>query len=400
MPTTQQALSDRTLNRTLLERQLLLHRTGRSAYDVTEWLLGLQSQTPSSPYPGLWSRIGGFGFGEVGRLLVERKVVRLALMRSTVHLVTAQDAPRLRQWLAPYLDRTFRSSTAARGAAPADRAEVVAYGSALLREHPRSPAELRAAFAERFPAADPAALVNALRSWAPLVQVPPRGVWGEPGGTVYALLDDWLGKEPDSAPDPGPDPAELVRRYLAAFGPASVADMQKWCGLTGLKPHFTAQNLRTYTARDGRLLYDLPEAQLTDPDTPVSARYVADFDNLLLSHADRTRIVPEAYRSRVMTVNGLVHGTILVDGFVAGTWRFAKAQAQAQTHARAKEKSKAQATATAKAKAQPKGAATVAVTPFAPLAAADRDALTAEGLRLLAAAHPQAAHDVTFAPAN
>jgi hypothetical protein len=282
MPTTQQALSDRTLNRTLLERQLLLHRTGRNAYDVTKWLLGLQSQTPSSPYPGLWSRIGEFGFGEVGRLLVERKVVRLALMRSTVHLVTAQDAPRLRQWLAPYLDRTFRSSTAARGAAPADRTEVVAYGSALLREHSRSPAELRAAFAERFPAADPAALVNALRSWVPLVQVPPRGVWGEPGGTVYALLDDWLGEgphatphaTPHTTPDPGPDPAELVRRYLAAFGPASVADMQKWCGLTGLKPHFTGQDLRTYTARDGRLLYDLPgrsSPTLTRPCPPATS---------------------------------------------------------------------------------------------------------------------------------
>ncbi|MGW5352576.1 winged helix DNA-binding domain-containing protein [Streptomyces sp. NPDC004031] len=363
-------LSLRTLNRTLLSRQRLLHRAGPAtgAEDVVGHLLGMQSQVPSSPYPGLWSRLDGFDVAELGRLLTERRVVRLAMMRSTVHLVTARDASRLRPWVDPMLRRSFASSQWAKGLAGADEAALTAEGRALLREKPRTPAELRAALAPRFPAADPAALVNALRSWLPLVQLPPRGVWGAGGETTYALLEEWLGEE---AADTAPDSADIVRRYLAAFGPATPADLQKWSGLTGLKSAFAPLDLRTYTTDDGRELYDLPEAELADPDVPVTARLVADFDNVLLSHVDRTRIVPEAYRSRVMTVNGIVRGTILVDGFVAGTWRFARAR----------------------------GKAAVEVTHFAPLAAADRASLTSEGLRLLATTDAGAAPEVTFTAA-
>lgn len=359
-------LSLRALNRTLLARQHLLHRTTAAAEDLIEHLLGMQSQVPASPYPGLWSRLDGFDVGELGRLLTERRVVRLAMMRSTVHLVTARDALRLRPWLDPMLRRSFAGSQWAKGLAGADEAALTAEGRALLREKPRTPAQLRAALAPRFPAADPAALVNALRSWLPLVQLPPRGVWGAGGGTTYGLLHDWV----EPAEEPAPT-AETVRRYLAAFGPAAPADLQKWSGLTGLKPAFAGLDLRTYTTEDGRELYDLPEAQLADPEVSVTARLVADFDNVLLAHADRTRIVPEAYRSRVMTVNGIVRGTILVDGFVAGTWRFARA----------------------------KGRAAVEVTHFAALPAADREALTADGLGLLAATDPGAAHDVVFTAA-
>jgi hypothetical protein len=356
-------LSDRTLNRTLLERQLLLDRVEMGVTDAVAHLMGLQSQTPTSPYPGLWTRLSGFEFGELGAGLTERRLVRLVLMRSTVHLVTAADALRLRHWIGPMLERSFRSSQWAAGAAPADRDAVVDHARGLLREQPRTPAELRAAFADRFPDADPASLVNAVRSWVPLAQLPPRGVWGAGGQPVYGLLEDWLG-EPLSAPDP----EDLVRRYLAAYGPASPADMQKWSGLTGLREVFKRMDLPAYRTEDGRALHDLPGARLADADLPVPARFVADFDNLVLSHADRTRIVPETYRSRVMTVNGIVRGTILVDGFVAGTWRFDRA----------------------------KGAAAVAVTHFVPLGAADRAALSADGMRLLAAADPGAAHDVTF----
>jgi hypothetical protein len=143
--------------------------------------------------------------------------------------------------------------------------------------------------------------------------------------------------------------------------------MQKWSGLTGLKEHVSG--LRTYTAaEDGRLLHDLPDGELADPERPAPARYVADFDNLVLGHADRSRVVPEAFRGRVMTVNGIVRGTVLVDGFVAGTWRFVRGRSRAS----------------------------VAVTPFAPLPAQARTALTAEGLRLLSASDPGVAHEVTF----
>jgi len=273
-------------------------------------------------------------------------------MRSTVHLVTAGDALGLRPWLQPALDRGLRSSRWAAGVAEVDRAELVAHGRGLLAGQPLGPMELRVALGERFPAADPESLVNALRVWAPLVQVPPRGLWGASGGPRYAFLDEWL-----DAPPAAPDPAELVRRYLAAYGPATPADMQKWSGMTGLKAVFAGMDLRTYGGEDGRVLYDLPDAPLTDPGTPVPARYVAEFDNLLLSHADRTRILADEHRPRVMTVNGIVRGSVLVDGFVGGTWRFERA----------------------------KGAAAVVVTPFAALRAADRDRLAEEGTRLLSA---------------
>jgi hypothetical protein len=362
MATTPKPLSNRTLNRTLLQRQLLLERADLAAEDAVAHLVGLQSQTPASPYPGLWTRLDGFDFADLGRLLTERRAVRMTLMRGTLHLVTAQDALLLRPWVQPVLERAFRGSAYARGLAGATREEIVAFGTGLLREEPRTSAALRTAFAARFPEAEPTALAAALHFWCPLVQLPPRGVWGAGGEAVFGLLEDWLGR-----PLAAPDPAALVRRYLAAFGPASVADMQKWSGLTGLKEHVSG--LRTYTAaEDGRLLHDLPDGELADPERPAPARYVADFDNLVLGHADRSRVVPEAFRGRVMTVNGIVRGTVLVDGFVAGTWRFVRGRSRAS----------------------------VAVTPFAPLPAQARTALTAEGLRLLSASDPGVAHEVTF----
>jgi hypothetical protein len=362
MPTA--PLDRRTLNRTLLARQLLLERADKDAEETVAHLLGLQSQAPASAYPGLWSRLARFEFAELGKLLTERRVVRLVLMRNTVHLATAADALVLRPWLQPALDRGFRSSQWAAGVAGVDRAELLAYGRELLAaggtaEQAPGPAELRTALSERFPAADPASLVNALRVWAPLVQVPPRGLWGGVGGPRYALLDDWAG-----APLAEPDPAGLVRRYLAAFGPATPADMQKWSGLTGLKRVFTGLDLRTYQAEDGRVLYDLPEAELADPSVAVPARFVTDFDNLVLSHADRTRVLADEHRSRVMTVNGIIRGTVLVDGFVGGTWRFERGG----------------------------DTAAVVVTPFAPLSRADRAALSEDGGRLLAASDPGAAN--------
>lgn len=350
-------LDRRTLNRTLLARQLLLDRAESGAEGVISHLLGLQSQAPASAYPGVWSRLADFRFGELGALLTERRAVRLVLMRNTVHLVTAADALLLRPWLQPMLDRGFRGSQWAAGVEGVDRAELIAHGREALAEQPLGPAELRGVLSARWPAADPASLVNALRVWAPLVQTPPRGLWGESGQPRYAFVDDWLGAPPAAA-----DPADLVRRYLAAYGPATPADMQKWCGLTGLKGVFAALDLRERTTEEGRVLYDLPDAVLTDPGTPVPARFVADFDNLVLSHADRTRILADEHRSRVMTVNGIIRGTVLVDGFVGGTWRFDRA----------------------------KGTAAAVVTPFAPLAAADRDTLAGEGLRLLAASDPDA----------
>jgi hypothetical protein len=357
-------ITRRTLNRTLLTRQLLLKQADMDPERAVGHLLGLQSQTPSSPYPGLWTRLAGFDFAALGRLLTERRVVRMVLMRGTVHLVTAADALRLRPWLQPALDRGLRSSRWAAGTEGVEPAALLAHGREALAERPLGPAELQPLLAARFPAADPESLLHALRLWAPLVQVPPRGLWGASGGPRYAFADDWLGAPLAAAPDP----ADTVRRYLAAYGPATPADMQKWSGLTGLKRAFGALDLRVYTTDDGRTLYDLPDASLADPATDVPARYVADFDNLLLSHADRARILGDVPKERVITVNGLVRGTVLLDGFVGGTWRFER----------------------------PRGAAAVVVTPFGTVRRADRETLTAEGMRMLRAAHPDSAHEVRF----
>lgn len=364
MPT---VLDRRTLNRALLDRQLLLKRSPMSALDAVEHLMGLQSQAPGSAYTGLWTRLDGFAFDDLAQLLRDRRAVRLVLMRGTVHLVSAADALLLRPLLQPMLDRTLARSNWARGLAGAERGQVVAFGRRLVEQQPRDPAELRELLAARWPDADPASLVNALRSWLPLVQLPPRGLWGETGRVLYTTAGQWLGA---AAPPAAPAPEDVVSRYLAAFGPASVADAQKWSGLTGLRSVFARMPLRTYEDETGRVLYDLPDAPpLPDPDTPVPARLVADFDNLTLSHADRGRILSDEHRSRLMTVNGIIRAAILVDGFVGGTWRVDRAD----------------------------GRATLTVSPFGPLARPDREALAAEAERLLETMHPGTAPAVAFA---
>ncbi|MFI9102586.1 winged helix DNA-binding domain-containing protein [Streptomyces fildesensis] len=367
MPTT--TLDRRTLNRALLERQLLLERAELPAIEVIERLLGMQSQASNAPYIGLWTRLRDFSFDELAQLMKDRGAVRLTLMRGTVHLVSAADALLLRPVLQPMLDRVVGSATWGGAAlAGVDRDELVAVGRELLAERPRNPGELRELLALRWPDTAPDSLEKALRTWAPLVQLPPRGLWGESGQPTYATVEEYLGA-PLAEPDPGP----VVERYLAAFGPATVADLQKWSGLTGLRSVVAGLDLRPYRDEEGRELHDLPGATLPDRDVPVPARFVADFDNLLLSHADRTRILADEHRKRVMTINGIVRGTILVDGFVGGTWRFDRTKA---------------------------GAA-VSVTPFVRLTAGDRDALMAEGARLLAVSDPAAAtHEVRIGPAG
>lgn len=358
MPTT---LDRRTLNRTLLARQLLLEPARTGALDVIEHLVGMQSQAPAAPYLGLWTRLEDFAFAELAQLMTDRRVVRIVLMRTTVHLVSAADALRLRPLVQPGIDRAFSSSGWARGCAGVGRDELVAAGREWLIGEPRDPAQLRDLCAARWPDADPASLVNALRGFAPLVQVPPRGLWGMAGRPVYAALEDWLDR-----PLAEPDHADMVRRYLAAFGPATVADAQKWSGMTRLREVFAGMALRTYRDENGRTLYDLPDAPLADPATPVPARFVADFDNLLLSHADRGRILAEEHRRPVMGANVIVRGTFLVDGFVGGTWRIDRAR----------------------------GSATLSLAPFARLSGDDRDALVARAARLLRASDPDAAHDI------
>ncbi|WP_151769682.1 winged helix DNA-binding domain-containing protein [Streptomyces abyssomicinicus] len=314
-------LSRRALNRAFLARQLLLERAPLTAHAVVEHLAGLQAQAPQAPYVGLWSRTRDFAPEELSALLLDRSVVRVVVMRGTVHLVTAADCRRLRPTVQPCLDRALGSRVWAQ-LEGVDPAGLAAAGRAWLDGTPRSAAELARLLEERWPGLDRSLLGNALRVVLPMVQIPPRGVWGRSGQPVYATVEDWL-----SAPQaPAPDRESLVRRYLAAFGPASVADMGTWSGLTRLKDTVDALRgeLLVFSDESGTELLDLPDAPRPDPDTPAPVRFLAEFDNAILSHADRSRIIGAESRRRIMTRNAVIPGTFLVDGFVRGTWRKVK----------------------------------------------------------------------------
>lgn len=357
----------RALNRALLARQLLLRRHEATALAAVEHLVGMQSQAPMPPYYGLWTRLAGFRPDDLARLLLDRQVVRIALMRGTVHLVTAADALELRPLTQPVFDRDLRTNAAyARDLAGLDREELAAAGRVLVEQQPRTAKQLRELLANRWPGRDAAALAHGVRDLLPLVQVPPRGVWGAGGQARSTTAEHWLGRPMAVAPSA----AAMLLRYLAAFGPASVADMQKWSGLSGLAEIAERLRPRLVTFRDDhdRELFDLPEAPRPEPDAPAPVRFVPEYDNLTLSHADRSRIVCEERRRRLFTSNGLIRAALLVDGFVVGMWKIARA----------------------------KGAATLRIEPFGPLA--DRSAVVEEGARLLEFAAPGDDHDIRFGP--
>jgi hypothetical protein len=302
------ALDARSLNRALLARQGLLERWPAGAAQALERLVGMQSQIPDAPYVGLFARVEGFRPAELAALLEQRDAVRTSLMRGTLHTVTARDCLGLHPVMAPVAERGFASSPFARRVTEVD--DALAYGRALLRERPRTLAELRRAFAERWPERDAEALAYAVRYRVPMVQIPPRGVWGRAKQATWATVADWLGAEPSG----DGSPEEALRRYLAAFGPATVADMRAWSYLTGLRAVVERMDL---VRDDG--LYDVPDAPRPDPATPAPPRFLPEFDNVLVAHEDRSRIIPPAHRDTV--VRDLGRPWLLVDGFIAASWR-------------------------------------------------------------------------------
>lgn len=358
--TTPETLGRRALNRALLARQMLLERRDVPVLDAIEHLVGMQSQAPNPPYIGLWSRLAEFDFDEVGELMTTRRALRIVLMRGTLHLVSARDAWTLRPLTQPVKDGHLKSRAADLDGVDLDA--ITAEARKLLEDDPRTDKELRTLLAERFPGHDPALLVWAVRLRLPLVQVPPRGIWGASGVARHTTLDTWL--DGPSAQQGETSLDELVLRYLGAFGPASVRDVQHWSGLARLGEvvERLAPRLLTFRDENGRTLYDLPDAPRPDPGTPAPVRFVPDFDNLTLSHADRARIITEEHRGRIFTVNGIIRATYLVDGFVHGMWKIEKKG----------------------------GEAVLRVDPFAPVPAPERTALEEEGMRLLSAAHPKA----------
>jgi hypothetical protein len=307
-------LSRRALNRATLARQHLLQRVSMPALDMIEQLGGMQSQLPLAPYVGLWSRIDGFTPAELSGLTERRQVVRLHLMRNTVHLASAADALAWRPLFDSLLAAQF-SSRFGRGVETVDREQLLDRARALLTAEPMTRARLGRRLAETWPDADPGALAYAASHLVALCQVPPRGVWGRTGPAAWTPVESWLGRplQPTTVD-------ELVRRYLGAFGPASVADAQAWSGLTRLAEVVERMPLRAFTAESGATVYDLPDAPRPDEATPAPARLLPEYDNLLLSHRDRTRFNPAGRPVPLPPGNGATGGTFLIDGVWSGTW--------------------------------------------------------------------------------
>jgi hypothetical protein len=280
--------------------------------------VGLQAQEPHDPYTALWSGLDGFRAAQLSELLESRQAVRIPLMRSTVHLVSADDCLLLRPAMQPVLDAELaRHPEHAPALRDARMRPVLSYARRVLEERPRSGRELRALLAERFPGGNAAALAYASRNRLALVQVPPRGIWGRSAQVTTTTAEAWLGRPLVQKPSL----EEIAVRYFAAFGPATVADLTSWCRLTGLRAVVERVRPRLWTFRDenGRELFDLPEAPRPDPDTPAPVRFLPEYDNVLLSHADRSRFHEDRHWLRM--VEGRVLGTVLVDGLVCGVWR-------------------------------------------------------------------------------
>ena len=354
-----EVLGRRALNRALLDRQLLLRRADLSVVGALEHLAGLQAQAPYAPYVGLWARLAQFRTEDLAAALETRAVVRIVVMRGTIHLVSARDALWMRPLMQPVIERGFLGAYGRR-LAGVNRAELTAAGRALLEERPRTSKEVGTLLLERWPNSDADALGNAIRCYAPLVQVPPRGIWGKGGVAAHTTVESWLGRNLDR----DPSPEMLVTHYLTAFGPASVADLQAWSGLSGLREtvDLMRPRLRAFRDDNGTDLFDLADASRPDPDTPAPVRFVPEYDNLLLSHADRSRVIAPEHRDPLFTKGGF-----LVDGFLAGAWKRSRG--------------------------------TLHVEPFVRLATADRDAVEEEGRRLLEFAAGEAAGDVRLGSA-
>jgi hypothetical protein len=341
-------LTTRALNRAYLERQMLLRRREGGVAAAVERLVGMQAQEPLAPYVGLWSRLSGFEAAHLSRLIEERQLVRGTLMRATVHLVTARDFASLRAVLQEVMERRFQASPFALRIDGVDRSELLAAGRALVESEPLGTKDLAAALGPRWPDADPESLAYAIRFLLPLVQVTPRGLWPKRPGAGRAqvtTIDCWSG----IALPADPPAEETVRRYLAACGPATVRDIAAWSGMSGVRAIVDRMSLRRLEDDRGRELLDLPEGPLPDPDTPAPPRFLPEFDNLLLSHKDRSRVIPEELRTTVR--DSLGTPMFLVDGFVRGTWRIADGRLDLQ--------------------------------PFTPLSRDERRAVAAEGKRLL-----------------
>ncbi len=341
-------LTLREINRATLARQLLLKRATMTAKAAIEQLVGMQAQLASAPYAGLWTRLKDFQRGDLARAIESREVVKVTLMRATLHLVSAADYLRFRTTFNPVLEGAAESIAKKR--TPIDKARVLKVAHDFIAEKPRTFVEISAMLSAEMPDADVGAMRYTVRTHIPMVQVPITSGWSYPGTPAFALADDWLGK---SIPDQD-NLREVVLRYLAAFGPATMADMQTWSYLPLPTLKETVESLRpqltVYRDEKKRELFDVADAPVPDGDAPAPVRFLPEFDNILLSHKVRTRIVADAHRKKVYLPALRVAATILVDGFVGGVWKVEKA----------------------------KGVATLSIEPLVPLTKKQREEMEAE----------------------
>jgi hypothetical protein len=316
---TGKTLPDLERNRALLARQFLLERTTLPPLRLLDRLVGLQAQTPRSPYTAMWSRIARFDPMALSRLIESRKAVRIALMRSTIHLVSAADALLLRPLIVPIVMKEISAPTWAKQLVGVDLELLAREARTILEAAPRTPKQLGGELAATFPDNPPAALAHAARSLLPLVQIPPRGLWDASGPTTVTTAECWLGKPvaADSTWD------AVLLRYLGAFGPATAADAVTWAKVPGMADVIERLRPRLAVLRDdkGRELFDLPRAPRPPASTPAPPRFLPDYDNVLLSHVDRSHLITDEHRKAVWTSNGVLPGTLLVDGSVAASWR-------------------------------------------------------------------------------
>jgi hypothetical protein len=312
-------LTTRQLNRALLARQMLLSREEGTAPAAVERLAGMQAQLARPPFVGLWTRLQGFRRGDLLDALNRREIVRVTAMRGTLHLMSAADYLRLRGTLQPMLSRGMQSILRERATA-LDLQALEEEARAFFGGAPATFDALRDHLKAQHPEGDERAMAYAIRMHLPLVQVPVDTPWGFPAAADFAMAEPWLGTKIPLAPQPA---HALVRRYLAAFGPATPGDAQAWSGLQGLREVFESLRPELVTFRDERKreLFDLPDAPRPPEDTPAPVRFLPEFDNIVLAHDDRTRVIADEHRPKVVLKNLQVRATFLVDGFVAGTWK-------------------------------------------------------------------------------
>ena len=360
-------LTWRQLNRATLARQMLLKREATKPLAAVERLVALQAQWPRPPFVGLWSRVKGFERSDLGALLDGRQAVRATLLRGTLHVLSAKDYLSLRPAIQAMLEGGMRSILSRRGAElPVE--QLADQARDLLAKSPLTFEDLRDRLKHAHPKADERAMGYAVRMALPLVMVPEGdSAWSFPAQSRFALADDWIGRRVSLEPAAA-DP--LVLRYLAAYGPASVRDVQAWSGLPALAATVSRLRPRLVVFRDetGRELFDLPQAPRPDAAAEAPVRLVPEYDNLIATRADE-RFVAKAHRPRVFLSALRIAATVLVDGFVAGTW---KVEVK-------------------------KGLARVTVVPFVPFKARTKKQVAAEAEALAAFQEPEArAAEVRF----